>query len=556
MTEDKGMRIEVEEKVLEYDSGIKLSEIAKNVYGENHGKLPAKVNGKLKELWKKVSEDAKVSFYDITSTDGIRTYERGVLFLFIKSVHDVFGKSEVTGVNCEYSLGNGIFCEIRGNAKINDEFVIKVRNRMDELVRENILFEKSLVSTKEAVEKFLDSDLSDKEHLFRYRRGSTTNIYRLGEYYDYFYGYMPPSTGALKSFDIKAYDGGIVITLPNAKEGFEVKRPDWKPLELLYKTMKEANSWEKRLGIDNVGDLNDAISEGRINDVMLVNEALQEGKIGKIAENIAKLGKKIVMIAGPSSSGKTTFSHRLSIELMVQGLRPYPIAADDYFKNRTETPKDEHGEYDFECLEAIDVAQFNKDMTALLAGEEVSLPSYNFKTGKREYKGRLLKLGKDDILVIEGIHGLNDKFSEALPKESKFKIYISALTQLNIDDHNRIHTTDLRLLRRMVRDARTRGNSAEDTLARWASVRRGEEKNIFPFQEEADEMFNSSLVYELAVLKQYAEPLLFGISKDSPYFSEANRLLKFLNYFLPMPSDDVPKNSLVREFIGGNCFPV
>ena len=542
MTEDKGMRIEVEEKVLEYDSGIKLSEIAKNVYGENHGKLLAKVNGKLKELWKKVSEDAKVSFYDITSTDGIRTYERGVLFLFIKSVHDVFGKSEVTGVNCEYSLGNGIFCEIRGNAKINDEFVIKVRNRMDELVRENILFEKSLVSTKEAVEKFLDSDLSDKEHLFRYRRGSTTNIYRLGEYYDYFYGYMPPSTGALKSFDIKAYDGGIVITLPNAKEGFEVKRPDWKPLELLYKTMKEANSWEKRLGIDNVGDLNDAISEGRINDVMLVNEALQEGKIGKIAENIAKLGKKIVMIAGPSSSGKTTFSHRLSIELMVQGLKP--------------TPKDEHGEYDFECLEAIDVAQFNKDMTALLAGKEVSLPSYNFKTGKREYKGRLLKLGKDDILVIEGIHGLNDKFSEALPKESKFKIYISALTQLNIDDHNRIHTTDLRLLRRMVRDARTRGNSAEDTLARWASVRRGEEKNIFPFQEEADEMFNSSLVYELAVLKQYAEPLLFGIPQTSPYFSEANRLLKFLNYFLPMPSDDVPKNSLVREFIGGNCFPV
>ena len=556
MTEDKGMRIEVEEKVLEYDSGIKLSEIAKSVYGENHGKLLAKVNGKLKELWKKVSEDAKVSFYDITSTDGIRTYERGVLFLFIKSVHDVFGKSEVTGVNCEYSLGNGIFCEIRGNAKINDEFVIKVRNRMDELVRENILFEKSLVSTKEAVEKFLDSDLSDKEHLFRYRRGSTTNIYRLGEYYDYFYGYMPPSTGELKSFDIKAYDGGIVITLPNAKEGFEVKRPDWKPLELLYKTMKEANSWEKRLGIDNVGDLNDAISEGRINDVMLVNEALQEGKIGKIAENIAKLGKKIVMIAGPSSSGKTTFSHRLSIELMVQGLKPHPIAADDYFKNRTETPKDEHGEYDFECLEAIDVAQFNKDMTALLAGKEVSLPSYNFKTGKREYKGRLLKLGKEDILVIEGIHGLNDKFSEALPKESKFKIYISALTQLNIDDHNRIHTTDLRLLRRMVRDARTRGNSAEDTLARWASVRRGEEKNIFPFQEEADEMFNSSLVYELAVLKQYAEPLLFGIPQASPYFSEANRLLKFLNYFLPMPSDDVPKNSLVREFIGGNCFPV
>ena len=550
------MRIEVDGRILEYDRDIKLSEVAVDVYGENHGKLLAKVNGKLKELWKKVSEDSEISFYDITSTDGIRTYERGVLFLFIKSVHDVFSKAEVMGVSSEYSLGNGIFCEIKGNIKVDDKFVAKVRDRMDWLVAENIMFEKSLVSTKEAVEKFLDSDLSDKEHLIRYRRGSTTNIYRLGEYYDYFYGYMPPSTGELKSFDIRVYDDGVIITLPDAKEGLKVKRPDWKPRELLYKTMKEANSWEKRLGIDNVGDLNDAISEGRINDVMLVNEALQEGKIGKIAENIAKQGKKIVMIAGPSSSGKTTFSHRLSIELMVQGLKPHPIAADDYFKNRTETPRDENGEYDFECLEAIDVAQFNKDMTVLLSGKEVSLPSYNFKTGRREYKGKILKLGKDDILVIEGIHGLNDKFSETLPKESKFKIYISALTQLNIDNHNRIHTTDLRLLRRMVRDARTRGNSAEDTLARWASVRRGEEKNIFPFQEGADEMFDSSLIYELAVLKQYAEPLLFGISKTSPYYSEANRLLKFLNYFLPMPSDDVPKNSLVREFIGGNCFPV
>ena len=550
------MRIEVDGRILEYDRDIKLSEVAVDVYGENHGKLLAKVNGKLKELWKKVSEDSEISFYDITSTDGIRTYERGVLFLFIKSVHDVFSKAEVMGVSSEYSLGNGIFCEIKGNIKVDDKFVAKVRDRMDWLVAENIMFEKSLVSTKEAVEKFLDSDLSDKEHLFRYRRGSTTNIYRLGEYYDYFYGYMPPSTGELKSFDIRVYDDGVIITLPDAKEGLKVKRPGWKPRELLYKTMKEANSWEKRLGIDNVGDLNDAISEGRINDVMLVNEALQEGKIGKIAENIAKQGKKIVMIAGPSSSGKTTFSHRLSIELMVQGLKPHPIAADDYFKNRTETPRDENGEYDFECLEAIDVAQFNKDMAVLLGGKEVSLPSYNFKTGRREYKGKILKLGKDDILVIEGIHGLNDKFSETLPKESKFKIYISALTQLNIDNHNRIHTTDLRLLRRMVRDARTRGNSAEDTLARWASVRRGEEKNIFPFQEGADEMFDSSLIYELAVLKQYAEPLLFGISKTSPYYSEANRLLKFLNYFLPMPSDDVPKNSLVREFIGGNCFPV
>ena len=550
------MVIKVDGKSLEYENAVKLSDIAKDVYGDYNGKLLAKVNGKLKELWKKVSEDAEIVFYDINSSDGARTYERGMLFLFIKSVHDVYDKSEVTGVNCEYSLGNGIFCEIIGNVKVDDEFALKVRERMDELVSEDIMFEKRTVSTSEAIDKFLNNDLSDKEHLFRYRRGSTTNIYRLGNYHDYFYGYMPSTTGALKSFDLKTYDGGIVIALPNAGEGLEVKRPSWKPRELLYKTMKEANSWGKRLGIANVGNLNDTISEGRINDVMLVNEALQEGKIGKIAENIAKQQKKIVMIAGPSSSGKTTFSHRLSIELMVQGLKPHPIAADDYFKDREHTPKDENGEYDFECLEAIDVEQFNKDMTDLLAGKEVKMPSFNFKTGKREYKGKTLKLGDEDILVIEGIHGLNDKFSASLPKESKFKIYISALTQLNIDDHNRIHTTDLRLLRRMVRDARTRGSSAEDTLARWASVRRGEEKNIFPFQEGADEMFDSSLIYELAVLKQYAEPLLFGIPTDSPYYSEANRLLKFLDYFLTMPSDNVPKNSLVKEFIGGNCFPV
>ena len=550
------MVIKVDGKSLEYENAVKLSDIAKDVYGDDNGKLLAKVNGKLKELWKKVSEDAEIVFYDINSSDGARTYERGMLFLFIKSVHDVYDKSEVTGVNCEYSLGNGIFCEIIGNVKVDDEFALKVRERMDELVSEDIMFEKRTVSTSEAIDKFLNNDLSDKEHLFRYRRGSTTNIYRLGNYHDYFYGYMPSTTGALKSFDLKTYDGGIVIALPNAGEGLGVKRPSWKPRELLYKTMKEANSWGKRLGIANVGNLNDTISEGRINDVMLVNEALQEGKIGKIAENIAKQQKKIVMIAGPSSSGKTTFSHRLSIELMVQGLKPHPIAADDYFKDREHTPKDENGEYDFECLEAIDVEQFNKDMTDLLAGKEVKMPSFNFKTGKREYKGKTLKLGDEDILVIEGIHGLNDKFSASLPKESKFKIYISALTQLNIDDHNRIHTTDLRLLRRMVRDARTRGSSAEDTLARWASVRRGEEKNIFPFQEGADEMFDSSLIYELAVLKQYAEPLLFGIPTDSPYYSEANRLLKFLDYFLTMPSDNVPKNSLVKEFIGGNCFPV
>ena len=299
------------------------------------------------------------------------------------------------------------------------------------------------------------------------------------------------------------------------------------------------------------------MARGEMNKLILMQEALQEKQIGDIAEQIAaSAGKKFIMIAGPSSSGKTTFSHRLSIQLTAAGLKPHPIAVDDYFVNRADSPRDEYGNYDYEALECIDVEQFNRDMTALLAGERVELPRYNFITGEREYRGDFLKLGEEDILVIEGIHCLNDKLSYSLPGESKFKIYISALTQLNVDEHNRIPTTDGRLLRRIIRDARTRGNSARETIARWESVRRGEDKNIFPFQEEADVMFNSALVYELAVLKQYAEPLLFGIPKDVPEYAEAKRLLKFLDYFLGVSSENIPHNSMIREFVGGSCFRV
>ena len=306
-----------------------------------------------------------------------------------------------------------------------------------------------------------------------------------------------------------------------------------------------------------MGDLNDKITREGIQDILLIQEAMQEARISEIASQIAKAGnKKIVMIAGPSSSGKTTFSHRLSIQLSAHGMKPHPIAVDNYFVDREKTPRDENGKFDFECLEAIDVERFNKDMLALLDGKRVELPVFNFKTGLREYRGDFLQLAQDDILVIEGIHGLNDKLSYALPKESKFKIYISALTQLNIDEHNRIPTTDGRLIRRIVRDARTRGSSAKDTIAMWPSVRRGEERNIFPYQEEADAMFNSALIYELACLKVYAEPLLFGIDKNEPEYVEAKRLLKFFDYFVPVPSEAVPYNSILREFIGGSCFNV
>lgn len=548
------MKVIVEGNVMEFQRAMKLDEIAREVYGFYHDILLAKVNGKPKELWKNCYENDVITFLNFKDPDGRKVYERALIFLFVKSVHDVYSEEEVSKIQCDHSIGNGIFLNICGKVKVDETFIEKVKSRMDEMILLDILYEKRTMSTSEAVQKFKDNHLKDKENLFKYRRVSTTNVYKLGNYVDYYYGFMPPTTGVLKSYDLLAYEGGAVLVLPERGKDLTEEKPIWKPKEMLFHTMKEADSWAKSLGISNVGELNDLISKGKIGDAMLVNEALQERKLSKIAEEITRSGKKIVMIAGPSSSGKTTSSHRLSIQLMVNGLTPHPIAADDYFKNREETPMDENGDYDFESLDAIDLVKFNEDMLNLLAGKEVSLPTYNFKTGKREYKGNSLQLGEGDILVIEGIHCLNDEFSKSLPRDSKVKIYISALTQLNIDDHNRVHTSDLRLLRRMIRDARTRGNTAEDTLARWASVRRGEERNIFPYQEEADFMLDSSLIYEIPVIKQYAEPLLFGIEADSPYYAEANRLLKFLSYFLGVPSDDVPKNSLVREFIGGSCF--
>ena len=381
------------------------------------------------------------------------------------------------------------------------------------------------------------------------------NLYRIGNFEDYFYGYMANHTGYLRYFDLKLYDEGFVLELPEC--GHPDVIPPFAPEEKIFRVQKESQEWVEKLNISCVGDLNNRITKEGIRSILLVQEALQEAKISNIARKICETGnKKFVMIAGPSSSGKTTFSHRLSIQLAAHGRKPHPIAVDNYFVDRDNTPLDEYGEKNYECLEAIDVEQFNKDMLTLLKGERVELPVYNFKTGKREYRGDFLQLGREDVLVIEGIHCLNDKLSYALPTDNKFKIYISALTQLNVDEHNRIPTTDGRLIRRIVRDARTRGISAKETIARWPSVRRGEESNIFPFQEQADVMFNSALVYELACLKLYAEPLLFGIEKTEPEYVEAKRLLKFFDYFVAVPSEDVPHNSILREFVGGSCFDV
>ena len=426
---------------------------------------------------------------------------------------------------------------------------------MNELVELDLPITKKSYPIDDAMEIFHNNNMADKEKLFRYRRSSFVNVYCLDGYYDYYYGYMLPSTGYLKYFDVMHYESGMLLLIPSAQAPDKIDY--FEPKEKFFHTLMTSANWGEMMGIDSVGDLNDSICEGQIHDMILVQEALQERRIGEIAKDIVDKGNvKFVLIAGPSSSGKTTFSHRLSIQLRTYGLIPHPIALDDYFVNREDTPRDEHGNYNFECLEAIDIKKFNEDMNLLLKGETVELPQFNFKLGKREYHGNYKKLGPEDVLVIEGIHGLNPAATRFMPDENKFKIYISALTSINIDEHNRIPTTDGRLLRRMVRDARTRGTCARRTIEMWPSVRRGEEQYIFPYQESADEMFNSVLIYELAVLKQYAEPLLFGIKKDEPEYYEAKRLLKFLEYFQGIDSKNVPSNSICREFIGGSYFNV
>lgn len=513
------------------------------------------VNGKLRELQKRLKSDCTLEFVTTKDHIGFETYKRSVCLVLLRAIYDVAGRENVDKVMIHYSVGNGYYFTMEGKAALDQDFLDKVKAQMYKLADECTPIGKRSVNTDEAVALFHKHRMYDKEKLFRFRRVSKVNIYNIGYYEDYFYGYMADHAGYVQYFDLKLYDEGFVLELPERKNPSVI--PPFHPQDKIFHVQKESQEWAEKMDISYVGDLNDRITKEGISNILLVQEALQEAKISDIAQRIVSEGnKKFIMIAGPSSSGKTSFSHRLSIQLTAHGMKPHPIGVDNYFKNREDTPFDEFGEKNYECLEAIDVEQFNKDMLALLNGERVELPVFNFKTGLREYKGDFLKLGKDDVLVIEGIHGLNDKLSYALPAESKFKIYISALTQLNIDEHNRIPTTDGRLIRRIVRDARTRGTSAKETIARWPSVRRGEEANIFPYQEEADVMFNSALVYELACLKVYAEPLLFGIDKSEPEYLEAKRLLKFLDYFISVPSEDIPHNSLLREFVGGSCFDV
>ena len=543
--------------VKEYETGTTYEQILQENCTEHAEHIIlAKVNGKLEELAKKVKKDCVIEPIYYHDNPGYNSYRRSTSFLMLKAIYDLYEREAIGTVRVEFSAGAGYFCTLSGNLKTDKLFTEKVEARMKEYVAEQIPIKKEVINTQEAIAKFAEYGMNDKAALFRYRRASKVNIYSIGGFQDYYYGYMVPNTSYLKWFALEPFEDGFILQFPKKEEATMVPPVEFS--QKVFDVLRKSEEWGKMLELSTVGELNDLISKSNLSEMILVQEAIQEKQIGDIAGMIAAdPSKRIIMIAGPSSSGKTTFSHRLSVQLRAHGLKPHPIACDNYFVERENTPKDKDGKYNFECLGALDTELFNDHMNRLLAGETVEIPEFNFITGKKEYKGKqILTLGKEDVLVIEGIHCLNDAMSYGLPAESKFKIYISALTMLNIDEHNRIPTTDGRLLRRMIRDARTRGSSAQNTINMWPSVRRGEEENIFPYQDSADVVFNSALIYELAVLKQYAEPLLFGIDREAPEYKEAKRLLKFLDYFVGVDSNLIPNNSILREFIGGSCFKV
>lgn len=540
----------------EYPKGIKLINIAKNFQHQHKSEiLGAIVNNELKELWKDLQEDSQVEFIDRSTSYGNRFYSRSLAFMFIIAAKEVFKGCKVT---VEHSLSKGFYCEIHkkqvNDIPLTEEDVSLIEDKMHELARMDLPFEKNRMDNVDAEELFRTNGQYDKIALLKYREKKYMNVYSCYGYHDYFYGYMVPSTGYLKLFELKFYAPGLILRFP------EKTSPDVLPAFVeqnkLFNIFREFEKWGKILELESISNLNDAIVEGRLKEIINVAEALHEKKIAQIADRITSSPekKKMVLIAGPSSSGKTTFAQRLAVQLRVNGLRPISLSIDDYFKNREDTPIDENGEYDFETVDAIDVETFNDVMTRLIAGELVELPSYNFKLGKREWTGKKLKVDEDQIMIVEGIHGLNEALTQQIPKEKKFKIYISALTHLSIDNHNRIPTSDLRLIRRIVRDFQFRGTDALSTIKRWDSVRRGEDQYIYPYQEEADIMFNSSLVYELCVLKKIALPQLLKINNDVIEYIEAKRLIKFLSYFLPVDFEGIPFNSILREFMGESCF--
>ena len=512
-------------------------------------------NNQMRELSKRVETDGVLSLSTTRDQAGYMTYCRTAQMMLIKAVREVLGEiRDECQIRIEFSLSNAYYCVINdGEYEVSDEFAQKVYEEMRRLSDRDIPITKKAYPKDIAIEVFRRQGMMDKVKLFHFRMSSSVNVYQMDGLYDYFYGYMLPRTGYVKQFDVKAYESGLLLMLPSMSDPDRVD--EFTEQVSLFEQLELSNSWGKLVEVNTVGDLNEKICDGEFQEMILVQEALQERRIADIAKSIYNREKvRVVLVAGPSSSGKTTFAHRLSVQLRSFGLHPHIIQMDDYFVNREHTPVDIDGNYMFDVIEALDLDLFEDDMNALAAGETIELPTFDFKLGKRVYKGNTLTFGDEDILIIEGIHGLNPIMTRGLDDDLKFKIYISAMTSLNIDEHNRIPSSDVRLIRRMVRDARTRGNLVVDTINGWQKVRDAEEVNVFPYQDEADCVFNSTLNYELAVLKHFAEPLLFNVRQSDPAFYEAKRLLKFLDYFVGVDTTAIPTNSICREFVGGSCF--
>ena len=551
---DKMIKVEYKEGLIkEYPENTPLSEIVHSFQSRyNYPILIAKVDNVIEELAYNITKKCSVDFYDRSSTFGHTVYSHGVHFLMIVAIKKVLGND--AEVIIQHSIDKGVYCEMV-NKEINKDIIKQIESKMEELVKQDYNFIKLSVSRKDAMNFFKKKKQFDKVDVFKYISNTYINLYRLDEYYDYFFSEMPYSTRVLDEFKLTYIkDNGFVLSYPSINNPKYTE--DYSHHKMMFDAFLDYTNMGKTVGISNAADLNKIVSLGKYNDVIQLAEANYNSQLAKTADIIynKKNKVKIVLLAGPSSSGKTTTARKLEVYLKARGFKTHSISTDDYFLNRIDTPKKVNGDYDFESLKAVDTDLFNKHLLKLLAGEKVMIPEYNFVLGEREYKGRTLQLGENDIVIIEGLHALNPELTLAIDDDNKFKIYISPLTQLNIDNHNRIHTSDTRRLRRIIRDNKYRGWNAADTLRNWKNILEGEEEYVFPYQNKADIIINSALIYELGVLKTYAEPLLFSVNEDDEVYPEAIRLINFLRNFLPIPSDDVPKESVLREFIGGSCF--
>lgn len=546
----ENINIKINNKNYKYPKNVALDIIAKDLSNEYKGIVTiGKIKNKLKDLNSTLDKNCDLELIDTTQPDGMRVYMRTLSLIFIKACEEIFNGCKVT---IEHSLSNGLYCEIKNNkSEVTEEDIEKIKAKVKSIIESDLKIEKIVTDKSEAIKILKNNNKNAKAELLKYKEYEDVKLYKCGGYINHFYGHMLPSTSYVKTFDIKKWQSGVVILGPSKENKNEPQNFVAQPkLSNIY---KESEIWSELIGIDKVASLNEAIESKKYGEIISIVEALHEKKISQIADIIKENNKRVILIAAPSSSGKTSFAHRLSIQLKVNNLHPVPISLDDYFVDREDTPLDEFGNFDFESIYAIDLELFNSDLEKLLKGEEIKLPKFNFKTGKREFSGKTLKIEKDQPIILEGIHALNPMLTQSIDDKDKFKIYISVLTQINLDNHNRIPTTDLRLIRRIVRDYNFRGYSAEKTILNWWSVRRGEDKNIFPYQEEADIMFNSACLYELAVLKKYAKPLLEQIEDDNEAFIESNRILKFLQYFVELDDElDIPPTSIIREFIGGS----